>query len=347
MHKRPRLLTLPSNFILLSISVIWLTGFALASQPAQAADGVKMCNETSYALNISLAYQTGSASRSEGWTQILPGQCEVGLRDLPSRAQAFIYAVSDPVHEGNGLVFEGRERFCIASMDEDFELDGRRECRNRGYIETDFADIDLRGKSPSVTFTEAESFGKVKSEVAGIQRLLKDFGYDFKVVDGIMGRKTEDAIKDYRQEHKLPSGQKNRELLKNLVADTREKRVGQGFRFCNQTPYMVWAAIGTISDLGFTSKGWLRIPASQCGVAINEDLSERYYFTYAEAVDSSGNPVQEGGRNKIWGGSFAMCTKTPRFIIDGRDNCLERGLDEHGFERIDTGNAKNWTIELN
>lgn len=342
--KRPRI---SKGLVLYSISIVWFAWLALLPQPVQAADGVKLCNETSYALNISVAYQTGSASRSEGWQQILPGQCQVGLRNLPPRAQAFIYAVSDPVHKGNGLAFEGRERFCIASMVEDFELDGRRECRNRGYIETDFADIDLRGKLPSVTFKEAESFGAKKAEVAGIQRLLKDFGYDINVIDGFMGRKTEEALKDYRREKKLSSGQKNKALLQNLITNTQEAREGQGFRFCNKTQYLVWAAIGTISDLGFTSKGWLRIPAGQCGVAINEDLNERYYFTYAEAVDNNGNPVQEGGRNKIWGGSFSMCTKTPRFIIDGRDNCLERGFDEHGFERIDTGNAKNWTIELN
>ncbi len=314
------------------------------------AETVNLCNETSYFLQVSLAYADGAASRSEGWLTIEPGRCVDSFDTRPDNAQAYVYAVSDKVHAGTGLVFDGRERFCVGELGEDFQIDGRRECRLRGFTGVDFSAIDVRSKKPRVTFSEPQDYKRQRAVTAAVQRLLKDLGYDISLVDGFVGRQTEVSIQQYIKTHNVPqsiSNSGNRaDLMKHIYQTVKIAAASRGLRFCNKTAYLVWAAAGTVTAQGVMSKGWLRVPAGSCRQAMNEQLKERYYFTYAEAVEADGSQVYEAGRPKLWSGEFPLCVKSTRFVIEGNEDCVERGYNVARFQRVDTGAATTWTVTL-
>ncbi len=314
--------------------------------PAKAEASLRLCNETSYVLQVAAATRQGVASKTEGWFNINPGDCKEALSDMPDDAQAFVYGKSDPAHAGDGLVFDGSERFCVAAENQVFSVEGRRNCRRRGYVEADFAPVaDGRGRR-LVTFTEKNDYGRRRARMAGMQRLLSDLQYDIGTVDGYGGERTREAESAYKLRFGVNSGLKGNELTRKLIQTVRNEADERGLIICNRTQYLVWAASGQLRQDDFQSTGWLPIPATQCAQVINSNLTDRFYFYYAEAVHEDGRPVREAGRARVWAGDKALCIKPTRFAITGDENCLARGFESRGFVQIDTGTAQRWKVNL-
>lgn len=320
-----------------------MTAIALSSP---AAASVRLCNETSYVLQASAAYQQGVASKTEGWINILPGDCETALDDMPANAQAFVFARSDAAHAGQGLVFDGSERFCVGAENKDFTVEGRRDCRRRGYDEADLTPVASGSARPTVTFTEKNDFGRQRARTAGVQRMLSELRYDIGPVDGFGGARTREAESAYKLRFGVSGNPKGRELLSRLITTLRAEAKSRGLVLCNKTDYLVWAATGQLNDDQFESRGWTRVPVGECAQVINQNLDSRYYFFYAEAVTQNGDVAVEAGRRKIWGGEKPLCSKPTRFAIKGDEDCTARGFDRHNFAEIDTGSARRWTVNL-
>jgi len=325
------------------LASLLLAGFA----PTDKAEaGLRLCNETSYVLQVAAASRQGVASKTEGWFNINPGACKEALADMPDDAQAFVYGKSDPAHAGEGLVFDGSERFCVSAENESFSVEGRRNCRRRGFVEADFAPVaDGRGRR-LVTFTEKNDFGRRRARTAGIQRLLSDLQYDIGTVDGYGGERTREAESAYKLRFGVNGNPKGDELIRKLIQTARNEADERGLILCNRTQYLVWAASGRLRQDDFESTGWLPVPATQCAQIINSNLTDRYYFYYAEAVHEDGRPVREAGRGRVWAGDKPMCIKPTRFAITGDENCLARGYESRGFVQIDTGTAQRWKVNL-
>ncbi|MCH1568946.1 MAG: DUF1036 domain-containing protein [Alphaproteobacteria bacterium] len=328
----------------LIISSLLLIGFTLTPQNARA--DMRLCNETSYVLQVAASAQQGVASKTEGWVELLPGACALALTDMPDDAQAYVYAKSDESHAGEGLVFDGSERFCVASENRDFSIEGRRDCRRRGLIEADFAIVAGASGRRLVNFTEKSDFGRRRARTAGTQRLLSDLQYDIGPIDGFGGQRTREAEAAYKLRYGVSGNPKGQALLKKLIQTVQSEAGERGLTLCNRTDFLIWAATAQLRNDRFQSRGWRRVAANECSQVLNESLSDRFYFYYAEAVNDDGRLVREAGRAKIWGGARELCTKPTRFAIEGEENCLARGYDTHGFKRIDTGAARRWTINL-
>ena len=73
-----------------------------------------------------------------------------------------------------------------------------------------------------------------------------------------------------------------------------------------------------------------------CETLLSGSLAARFYYVFA--VDYT-----RGGE---WGGRSLMCTRDAEFTIRGIEDCLARGFDRNGFFEVDTGEQKNWTIQL-
>lgn len=315
---------------------------ALAQQPV----GVKLCNETSYVINVATALQAGAASQSKGWTKILSGNCRTAPMKSTSDGQYFTYAQSVGAHAGAIQRFRGNEQFCIGQQ-KDFEIDGRRECRARGYATADFAPADTRGNKPVVTFSDPLDFSKKRARIAGAQRLLSDIGYKVGQIDGYMGRRTRISINNFRKKKNLPKmSEITPAFLRTLLKEAKRENDKRGLTLCNKTPDLIWAALSEVSKDSFKTQGWLKVKAGKCAKGINAVLKNRYYFVYAEAVDEKGNPVIRAGRRQLWSGDFNLCTKPTRFIIEGRNNCDSRGFDRTGFMKIDTGSKTSWVLDF-
>ena len=319
---------------------------ALFSVSTEARAVMRLCNETSYVLQAAASVRQGVVSKTEGWIEILPGACAIALADMPDDAQAYVYAKSDEAHAGEGLVFDGGERFCVAAENRQFSIEGRRECRRRGLIEADFAVVAGSTGRRLVEFTEKSNYGRRRARMAGTQRLLSDLQYDIGPIDGFGGERTREAEAAYKLRYGVKGNPKGEALLGKLIQTVQSEAGERGLTLCNRTDHLVWAATGQLKNDRFQSRGWRRVPADECTQVINESLSDRYYFYYAEAVGEDGRLVREAGRAKIWSGERALCTKPIRFAIEGEENCLARGYDRHGFTRIDTGAARRWTINL-
>jgi uncharacterized membrane protein len=336
----------PKRLILLSglVGLVCLFGF----DTAQAK--VRLCNETSHVLQVAAAYQQGVASKTEGWISVLPGECQNGLADLPDNAQVFTYAKSDAAHAGEGLVFDGSERFCVGADRPDdragFTVEGRRDCRRRGYVEADFTPLASSSNRQTVTFTEKSDFGRRRALMAGIQRLLSDLQYDIGAVDGFGGARTRDAAAAYKLRYGIQNDPKGKALLAKLIKTVRDEASQRGLTLCNKTSHLVWAATGMLRANVFESRGWTRVPGTSCVQVFNQTLDDRYYFYYAEAMDEKGKSIVEAGRRKTWGGDQNLCTKPTRFVIRGDENCNQRGFDRHSFVQIDTGTARRWKVNL-
>ena len=107
-------------------------------------------------------------------------------------------------------------------------------------------------------------------------------------------------------------------------------------RVCNQTASRVGIAIGYRDQQGWVSEGWYLIKGNNCEVLLKDDLTARYYYIYAQDYDRGGK----------WAGRTPLCTREKEFQIRGVEDCLARGYDRTRFFEIDTGEQKNWTIQL-
>ncbi|MFO1185337.1 MAG: DUF1036 domain-containing protein [Bauldia sp.] len=107
-------------------------------------------------------------------------------------------------------------------------------------------------------------------------------------------------------------------------------------RLCNQTGSRVGVAIGYKDQQTWTTEGWWNIAGNACETILAGPLQSRFYYVYAVDYDQGGE----------WGGRAVMCTRDKMFTIRGIEDCVARGFVRTGFFEIDTGEQKNWTIQL-
>jgi uncharacterized membrane protein len=108
------------------------------------------------------------------------------------------------------------------------------------------------------------------------------------------------------------------------------------FRLCNNTASRVGIAIGYKDADGWTTEGWWNLGARNCETLVKGSLIARFYYVFAVDYDRGGE----------WSGKAFMCTRDKEFTIRGIEDCLARGYDRTGFFEVDTGEQRNWTVQL-
>lgn len=111
---------------------------------------------------------------------------------------------------------------------------------------------------------------------------------------------------------------------------------GGGLRLCNKTSSQVGVALGFKDKTIWTTSGWWNIPTNNCETIVAGPLESRFYYIYAVDYDRGG----------AWSGPTIMCTRDKMFMIQGIEDCVARGYERTGFFEIDTGEQKNWTVQL-
>ncbi len=327
-----------------AFALLLSAGFAFLTTPAHAS--YRYCNATSYSLDSAIGYETEAGWQSQGWFRLLPGACETVLQDSIDQETYFVFARSIDAHSGGTKYFSGSDRFCTAPGD--FHVDGRTNCASRGFDNFDFTRVETRtGRDWTTTFSEPTTYSLKRAEVAGVQRLLRDINAGIRQIDGLSGNRTTSAITAFQQSNNLRAdGRITPALFAALTERAEQRQAVTGLSICNTTDYLVWAAVGYESGEEFTSSGWIRIEPARCEKAIKGELLQRHYYSYAEAVDAGGLVARRHGQDLVWAGNHTFCTKGTRFEIEGRATCSQRGFDETGFKRIDTGEALVWTETL-
>jgi uncharacterized membrane protein len=125
-------------------------------------------------------------------------------------------------------------------------------------------------------------------------------------------------------------------LLAALTAVAAPIPAYADFRLCNATPARIGVAIGHKDGDTWVSEGWWNLQAQSCETLIRGPLAARFFYIYAVDYDQGGE----------WSGKAYLCTRDREFTIRGLQDCLARGFNRTGFFEVDTGEQKNWTVQL-
>lgn len=106
-------------------------------------------------------------------------------------------------------------------------------------------------------------------------------------------------------------------------------------RFCNQTGSNVSIAIGYKDGETWTSEGWWTAAPGDCTTPVAGDLQKRYYY-YRITSPQIDFPTED----------YYFCTSPRVFTIVGDTDCGARGYDRHPFNELDTGDAREWTVNV-
>lgn len=313
-------------------------------RPAHAV--LEFCNESSYLLETAVAEEVEDGIRVAGWTRIDPGACETVIDDDLDQRGYYAFARTRPAHGASRRLTSGDRMLCVDTGDFDFVI--ANGCTDRGLQKVEFSRIETDGAADWVaTFAEGGPFDLARARVAGVQRLLRELGYEAGSIDGHTGGRTTGAIREFQEANGLTrDGDISDDLYLALEAAAQRRLRRSGFHFCNDTERLVWAAIGYRRSEEWQSSGWIRVPAGACAPAITSALDEPVYYAYAEAVDDAGETATRAGVPMVWGGDRGFCTKPTRFFIKGRTNCAARGYDETPFQEINVSDAETYTFRL-
>jgi uncharacterized membrane protein len=122
----------------------------LICNPAQAE--LKLCNDTESRVGVALAYLENGEWVSEGWWNIESGSCEVLLTGELNNDIYYLYAVD---YEKGGD-WKGSKNIC--TQKKLFIIRGWFDCKQRGYDEEMFFQVDTEGKSDWTVRLNRESY---------------------------------------------------------------------------------------------------------------------------------------------------------------------------------------------
>jgi len=314
--------------------LVLIAALAFTSAPAQAR--YKYCNNTSYVLKSAIAYNEKSGWVSRGWWTLLPGTCRTILpQDLKGEVY-YTYAESVPGHRGGIKYFAGTRPFC--TKEGFFTIKGRDECTTQGYSAGSFVKVHVgKAHNWTTTFKEPAAFTTKKAEIAGVQRLLADTGYNPGRIDGELGRKTRRAIASFKRSKGIKvGGLISEELITALAEQARTTAEEVGFSYCNDTAKTLWTAIAFQRKKEWVARGWWMLEPGDCARVIKDTLKEGSYYVYAAFDDPKGETVVAGGDN-------LFCVADVKFSISERRDCALRGYQQIGFMKVDVGKSTVWT----
>jgi len=136
----------------------------------------------------------------------------------------------------------------------------------------------------------------------------------------------------------------------------------------NRTSFRMEAAVGIEKRANVMTRGWYRLNPGQCRQVMDGPLDADMVclharapfvygaanvrggpyrlYSYAEAIDASGRPVNRGDVPLAWGGTVALCTRDGRFELAEHKDCATRGLNSAGFAVIDLAGKPSTTVRF-
>jgi len=137
----------------LSLSALILGLVLTTSTPAQAE--LKVCNNTSSLVGVSVGYRLPTGWVTEGWWRIPADACAIVLEgDLDAR---YFYLHAEDAETGGR--WRGPVFMCTSSQK--FKINGLKDCFTRGFEQTGFFEVDTADqKNWQVRLTESNQSKK-------------------------------------------------------------------------------------------------------------------------------------------------------------------------------------------
>ena len=334
-----------SALLLAVVTVLGLTP-SVSAQTADTASPAlwQVCNETSFVLKLAIASPVAGKMTPRGWTRIRPGSCETP--DGTVGIQRFIYAKSSDSHRGGVREWKGKTPLCVSDADE-FTADATLDCAEQGFETRNY--IAVSPDDPVTSFVEAREYGG-KAADAGIQRLLRDNGYDITRIDGLAGRRTQRTLSTFLKDQELAQNLSQAEQIDALEAAARKHVQKIGLTLCNQSEERIWSAIGLRQKGLWESRGWWSIEPENCLQVYKDSLSASDLHFYALQEDTPDDPENEAPRPDKKLTSIAVeparfCIAEARFSALGRENCTDQGYHAATFRILPT-DREGMTVNL-
>jgi uncharacterized membrane protein len=329
---------------LFGVERILLAAALIALASPSYAD-LQLCNRTSFAAEAALGVDSGGAQATRGWFRVDPGQCRLVLHGKIEADHLYIHAralaVYGPVKPLNAAQIE----LCVGERD--FLVAGAR-CSKAGEKIVPFAEVrprDVEGV-PTVLLAEPADYAADQARLAAVQRLLALAGYGVEPIDGLTGPRTDTALAAFLRERGLAPDAAASPAFLDLLIDAVRENASRGLLWCNETAHTVMAALGVDEPNAVAVRGWWRITPGAC---VRPDLPPRgvrQVYSFAEAIDDNGAPIEKAGRALQWGGGAEFCTRNTKFEIREHGRCESRGLSPRGFAVLEITARAGTTIRF-
>lgn len=293
----------------------------------------RICNRMSYVVDAAIGVFDKGSVATRGWFRINPAGCHVVAPETLKAERYFLHVRALDVY-GAGPAPQGRsEKLCVA--DKEFVIGSASRCR-AGQRPVPFVEVKpTTSESGAVVYLgEPAEYDDAQARLAGIQRLLDLSGYDTQPIDGIEGPKTNAAIEKFLRDKGLPTDAMQNDGFFDALVKAAQSPAGAVFTWCNDTPFRIMAAVGTETGEAVASHGWYRVEPGAC---VHPDIATgvKRLFSFGEAVDGEGKPLQRDGQPIRWGGSRMLCTRDTKFETGSDKDCAARGFSETGFATVD------------
>jgi uncharacterized membrane protein len=296
--------------------------FAAATQTAHAS--LKLCNRTSYVLYVATVSAAASDAMVQGWTRVVPGQCNIALNGDLAASAYFLYARGSSAHTGSPRAWGGNSEFCV--KDTDFSL--RQPllstiCPSPDMFKLPFAALATHHmRSWTATFRETPDYDSLQSAGrAGLKRLLADTGAKIGGSGRALDKAADAALDAFRKRLRLSDKASTDDLFDALETEAMKSAAPIGYSVCNDTERPVWAALAQKKGAAFVSRGWWTVAPGGCARTITESVAQQKIYLR----------VEKGKGVALVSGPENFCVTDIEFEIQGRERCAARGLTEAGF----------------
>jgi uncharacterized membrane protein len=319
---------------------LWLGAAAIllcAAPPAKAA--LSLCNRTSTILYAATAAIRSPQSQTQGWTRIVPGDCQVARAEDLTAETYMIYARSSLAYSGPAKAWGGGFPTCVADANFRFQQSGTMAvCKEEGAFALPFAALDTKGRrSWTMTLDETPALPSLTAaQLAGVKRLLHDNGYDVGPLDGLPSRKTGAAMAAFRKRVKFPDRGDNAAFFTVLEREALKTNAPAGYTICNDAKTALEAALAQTAKGKVWVRGWWAVPPGACARAVTTPLGNSAYYLFARHKD--GKPIAEGAEK--------FCIAATAFENRQRGNCAAHGQMEAGFQRTPANGAPGYVAHV-
>jgi len=329
-----------------------MLGCALAAGAALAVFGssaahadLKICNRMSYVVEAAIGIDDKGATATRGWFRIDPAQCRTVAPGAITADRLLLNARALSVYGASPMPQSGSDMLCVAPGN--FVIAAARDCRGNQSPAafTEVKPSTDEGGNSITYLNEASDYDDDQARLAGIQRLLTIAGYDTTPIDGVDGPKTQAALAKFLSDRGLQADASQAANFFETLLAAAQSPSSAGLTWCNDTPHRVMAAVGVDDGKVTTSRGWYRIEPGKC---LHPDMPNqaRRVLSYAEAVDSGGRAMQQGGKPINWGGPTMLCTRDIKFEFTEQGDCSTRGLAATGFAVVDFAGGAGKTVRF-
>ena len=305
--------------------------------PAPARAQLQVCNQTSYIVYTAVGIAAEGKNITQGWTRIVPGDCETAVKESLTRTKYFLYARSSSAYPGAERDWGGNVELC--SKDTNFALlnPPAADCEMADGFSEPYAPVSTHG-FPAWTTTltdETQHNSTAAVRQRGVERLLLALGYH---ISGAALDSTRDkSIDDFRKRAKLSPTASAAELFDALEKAAKKASAPAGYSICNETKGGdVWAAIALQNGIATSSSGWWKIAQGACAKAITDPLTYDRVYLHVE------------GHNKpaLVSGPAKFCVTNITFQVSGAHDCKSKGLSEAGFALTATKGLSGYVAHI-